>query len=167
MIHWLLRNNPDLLGDLLEERASGRSRAWYWRQVLVAVGHSIVDEARRHPALTLRAAALASIVYCLVLAIALFTYGILFSFLYPPMGESSGLFIFFSLEFVPGLLAGWTLARTHRACIEPAIVIILVLYALLAGPFHASDTATNVIGFLAGVWGGVRRDERPAQKGTG
>jgi hypothetical protein len=121
MIHWLLRNNPNLLGDLLEERASGRSRAWYWRQVVVAVGRSIVDEARRHPVLTLRAAALASAVYCAALAITLFTYGILFSFLYPPMGESRWIFLLFSLEVVPALLAGWVLARTHRACIEPAI----------------------------------------------
>jgi len=157
MIQWLLRNNPDLLGDLLEERASGRSRAWYWRQVLVAVGRSIVDEGRRHPIQTLRAAALASAVYCAALAITLFTYGILFSFLYPPMGESRWIFLLFSLEVVPALLAGWVLARTHRACIEPAIVIILVLYAALARPIPASDLSTNVIGFLAGVWGGVRR----------
>jgi hypothetical protein len=132
--------------------------------VLVAVGRSIVDEGRRHPVLTLRAVALVSVVYCLVLAVTIFTYGLLFGYLYP---QSRWLDAFFPVELVPALFAGWTLARTHRACIEPAIVIILVLYTLLAGPFHASDIATNVIGFLAGVWGGVRRHERPAQKGTG
>jgi hypothetical protein len=165
MIQWLLRNNPDLLGDLLEERASGRSRAWLWRQVLIAVGRSIVDEARRHPVLTLRAAALALVVYCVALAIALFMFGFLFGYLYRPVLESRWLFLVFSLEFVPALLAGWVLARTHRACIEPAIVIILVLYAALARPINAPDLSMNVIGFLAGVWGGVRRDERPTQKG--
>jgi hypothetical protein len=154
MIHWLLRNNPDLLGDLLEERASGRSRTWYWRQVLVAVGHSIVDGGRRHPVLTLRAVALASAVYCATLAITIFTFGFVFGYLYP-WSTSAWLFLFFSLELVPALLAGWILARTHRTCIEPAIVILLVLYALLATPIPASDLSANIIGFLAGVlWGG-------------
>ena len=165
MIQWLLRNNPDLLGDLLEERASGRSRAWYWRQVVVAVGRSIVDEGRRHPVLTLRAAALASAVYCVVLAITLFAGGFLSGYIYPPMPESRWLFVIFLLEVVPALLAGWVLARTHRACIEPAIVIILVVYVALARPIPASDMSTNVIGFLAGVWVGVRR--RSAQKAIG
>jgi hypothetical protein len=165
MIQWLLRNNPDLLGDLLEERASGRSRAWYWRQILVAVGRSILDEGRRHPFVTLRAAGLASAVYCAALAITLFMYGYLYGYLYPPMPESRLLFLFFSMEFVPALLAGWVLARTHRSCIEPAIVIILVLYGVLATPVHALELSTNVIGFLAGVWGGIRRHERPAQEG--
>ena len=65
MIQWLLRNNPDLLGDILEERANGRSRAWLWRQMLIAVGRSMVDQGRRHPIVTLRAAALASFAYCI------------------------------------------------------------------------------------------------------
>jgi hypothetical protein len=163
MIHWLLRNNPDLLGDLLEERASGRSRAWLWRQVLIAVARSIVDEGRRHPVLTLRAVALASAVYCAVLVVTLFLGGFLSGYIYPPMPESRWLVVFLLLEFVPALLAGWALARTHRACIEPAILLVLLLFALLAGPFHASDIATNVIGFLAGVWGGVRREQRPTE----
>jgi hypothetical protein len=45
MIQWLLRNNPDLLGDILEERANGRSRVWLWRQMLIAVGRSMSTNA--------------------------------------------------------------------------------------------------------------------------
>ena len=166
MIQWLLRNNPDLLGDILEERASGRSRAWLWRQVLIAVVRSMIDQGRRHPVLTLRAAGVASAAYCAALAITIFAFGLLLSFLIS-MAGSRGLLIFLSLKcvkFVPALVAGWVLTRTHRACIEPATAVMLVLYALLAGPFQASDVAASVIGFLAGVWGGVRRHERPAQE---
>jgi hypothetical protein len=165
MIQWLLRNNPDLLGDVLEERASGRSRAWLWRQVLIAVVRSIVDQGRRHPVLTLRAVALVLAAYSAALVITIFAYGFLSGYLYPTIPESRWPFIFFSVEFIPALLAGWALARTHRACIEPAIMIILVLYAALARPINASDLSINVIGFLAGLWGGVRLHERPTQKG--
>jgi hypothetical protein len=164
MIHWLLRNHPDLLGDILEERASGRSRAWLCRQVLVAVGRSVVDQGRRHPVLTLRAAGLTSVVYCAAFAIAIFIYGFLFGLLYP-WAKADGLLLLLLLEFVPALVAGWVLARTHRACIEPAIAVMIVLFAILAAPFHASYLAMNVVGFLAGIWGGVRRHERPAQEG--
>jgi hypothetical protein len=41
MATWLLeqigRKNPSLAGDLLEEYRHGRSVAWYWRQVLIAI----------------------------------------------------------------------------------------------------------------------------------
>src|SRR4030095_16256717 len=41
MATWLLehigRKNPSLAGDLLEEYRQGRSVAWYWRQVLIAI----------------------------------------------------------------------------------------------------------------------------------
>ena len=164
MIHWLLRNNPDLLGDLLEERANGRSKAWLGRQVLAAVGRSMVDQGRRHPFVTLRAAAVSSAVYGAALAITLFVYGFVFGYFFP-WSRSEYALLFVSVDLVPALLAGWVLARTHRACIEPAIVVMLVLYAVLAGPFQASDIATNVVGLLAGIWGGLRRHERPAPEG--
>jgi hypothetical protein len=92
--------------------------------------------------------------------------GYLFGYLYP-WSTSRWFYLFFPLEFVPALLAGWVLTRTHRACIEPAIAVMIVLFALLAWPLNASDIAANVIGFAAGVWGGVRRHERPTQEGIG
>jgi hypothetical protein len=48
----LLRLAPDdesLLGDLIEEYASGRSRGWYWRQVMSAVLLGAVRAVRSHP----------------------------------------------------------------------------------------------------------------------
>jgi hypothetical protein len=61
---WLLRTfgagttTDDLLGDLSEEYAAGRSAWWFWWQVLAAIPISITNEVRAHPVLTLRAIAI-------------------------------------------------------------------------------------------------------------
>jgi len=39
-------NKPALIGDLLEQFRSGRSAAWYWREVLAVVGRSVSSEMR-------------------------------------------------------------------------------------------------------------------------
>jgi len=50
---WLLeyfgwgRNNAALVGDLDERYRQGRSRSWYWRQVLVAVTSQRLNRVRR------------------------------------------------------------------------------------------------------------------------
>jgi hypothetical protein len=52
----LLRLGPDdesFLGDLVEEYESGRSRAWYWRQVVAAVLLTCWRQAGSHPLRTL------------------------------------------------------------------------------------------------------------------
>jgi hypothetical protein len=58
---WLLctfgagSTTDDLLGDLTEEYAAGRSYLWFWWQVLAAIPISLMNEVRAHPVLTLRA----------------------------------------------------------------------------------------------------------------
>ena len=55
---WLLHKfgrNEALSGDLLEEYSLGRSDAWYWRQVLVAIVVGFGKEVRTHKLLALRA----------------------------------------------------------------------------------------------------------------
>jgi hypothetical protein len=58
---WLLERftfgsgGESLIGDLLEEYRSGRSRAWYWRQALTAVVMSCAVELRDNGLLVLRA----------------------------------------------------------------------------------------------------------------
>jgi hypothetical protein len=58
---WLLqhfrsgRRNDSLTGDLIEEYRRGRSRAWYWRQVLMAIVISFSAEIWHHKLLTTRA----------------------------------------------------------------------------------------------------------------
>jgi hypothetical protein len=49
---WLLDRlgiAPPLVGDLLEEFQTGRSRLWFWRQTLRAVGSAVARSARVHP----------------------------------------------------------------------------------------------------------------------
>lgn len=48
-------NNDALLGDLIEEYGQGRSRIWYWRQVLIAIVVSFCKEIGAHWLLALRA----------------------------------------------------------------------------------------------------------------
>ena len=61
---WILRtlgSGPDieaLLGDLSEEYRSGRSRVWFWWQVLTAIPITLVREVRAHVVLIVRAVAL-------------------------------------------------------------------------------------------------------------
>ena len=50
---WLLnrfgpaRQNPPLVGDLLEEFGSGRSTSWFWRQTLIMIVTGFASNARR------------------------------------------------------------------------------------------------------------------------
>lgn len=48
LLEWVDPANDALHGDLLEEFASGRSRTWYWRQVLAAARVAFVRPVRAH-----------------------------------------------------------------------------------------------------------------------
>jgi len=51
---WLLRHarpgshNQALTGDLIEQFREGRSRGWFWKQVLIAIAAGVLGEVRRH-----------------------------------------------------------------------------------------------------------------------
>jgi hypothetical protein len=51
---WLLKrlltgpNREALLGDLVEQRAGGRSTAWFWKETLIAIGTATAAEVRSH-----------------------------------------------------------------------------------------------------------------------
>ncbi len=48
LLEWVDPANDALHGDLLEEFAAGRSRAWYWRQVMAAAGVAFARPVRAH-----------------------------------------------------------------------------------------------------------------------
>ena len=58
---WLLNHfgcsprNDELLGDLIERYRSGRSRTWYWKQVLLAVLSGFASEIGTHKSRVLAA----------------------------------------------------------------------------------------------------------------
>jgi hypothetical protein len=47
----LTRQNPPLVGDLLEEFGEGRSSGWFWRQTLIVILTGFAGNARRFPQL--------------------------------------------------------------------------------------------------------------------
>src|SRR5262245_46659026 len=49
------RSNDAILGDLAEQFRQGRSRFWYWRQVLRAIPTGILDEVSGNKLLAFRA----------------------------------------------------------------------------------------------------------------
>jgi hypothetical protein len=51
----LSRPNHALAGDLIEEYQRGRSRAWYWRQVILAIVASFFRDVQSHKLATLQA----------------------------------------------------------------------------------------------------------------
>lgn len=58
---WLLERlgsdprSEQIVGDLMEQYANGRTRAWYWRQVTAAILVSFVEQVSSHKLLALRA----------------------------------------------------------------------------------------------------------------
>ena len=163
MIKWFLRNNPSLLGDLLEERASGRSLAWYWRQIAVAIGRSIFEEARENPVLTLRAVATTLVVYFSASAIAFFGYGYLSGYLSPAFGDPyNSHWLLIPLIFVPAAVAGWIVARTHRSCVAAAITAIVIIWAPIAMPINFWTPAAQITGLISGALVAAYRRRSPA-----
>jgi hypothetical protein len=58
---WLLERlgsdlqNEQIVGDLIEQYADGRTRAWYWRQVTAAIVAGFFEQINSHKLLALRA----------------------------------------------------------------------------------------------------------------
>jgi len=132
---WLLnrfgvpQSNESLMGDLVEERASGRSALWFWWQTSVAIADSVADNLRNHKVQAVRAVVtgwLMNWIWAQVMGIAsrhelwrqhegLYNALSLFSFLLWPA------------------IVGWVVARTHRA--QQASMVLayaasLVMYAI-------------------------------------
>jgi hypothetical protein len=163
MIKWLLRDNPSLLGDVLEERASGRSRGWYWRQVLIAVVRSMGRIARAHPVLMLRAIGMAIIGWLLVGLAVKFGEGYVYGYFFP--FDPMPLLISVLLIIIPATATGWAVARTHRACAEAAIVAIILLSTLVSVSINWV-WPVNIFCFLAGALLQIRQHARSAIEGS-
>jgi hypothetical protein len=162
-----------LAGDLLEERARGRSIVWYWSQVLIAIWTSIWSTVFAHKLLALRAVATG----CAANGVWLFLW---MKFLHlglplsPPdtkrlMIQSVACLLIILLTQT---LTGWIVARTHRAHAIPMVVVFatwLVLWYVggtLSGneprflphlAWYLTPIAVEIAGLLCGGILGSRR----------
>jgi hypothetical protein len=139
--------DPSLVGDLIEQRNAGRSRRWFWRQMLIAIVAGMARAAWAHKLLALRA-----------MSVGIVTVALLRKAMWLPMQASSrGLGIsvgnslleghhdtarwifmhyhLFDLPFVVAscliyATAGWTIARTHRQLGAHMVLLFAVVTQL-------------------------------------
>jgi hypothetical protein len=113
-----------LVGDLHEQYQRGRSRGWYWHQVIEAVVLSLTRELGNHRLLTLRALALGWALlllskYLLLQPISRIDRWLFFTGLASHYVAWDGLVVaMFDAVLVAlvGAVSGWIVGWAHRAC---------------------------------------------------
>jgi hypothetical protein len=123
---WVLTHfgnrNEVLAGDLVEEYGRGRSVAWYWRQVIVAILIGGGKEIRTHKLLTVRAlvtgwAALIFSSYLITFPLYKLYWKVLEDLGLRPLKFWWWHYYTYPVVLVPcigGFLSGWFVARFHR-----------------------------------------------------
>jgi hypothetical protein len=196
---WLLEHfrsgseNDYIRGDLMEAYEAGRSRTWYWKEVLAAIVVGFRNEIATHPLLALRALSVGWAT--------LFLYGYGFELLSVPLVKRfvafSGYpsFLLFGLTLsLCGLFgcaaSGWLVAwlhRSHRVAMVLLFSASLFIFQLQALPGiwrQTVDALTNtrflpylMIGLerqflwpalilFGGLWGASQPSPPPTQKIT-
>ena len=174
-------------GDLLEELSRGRSRIWYWRQVVSAIARHCRSELSLHWFLVIRALLLGFVVSSALgwtSRIVVTRVGGVLTDLGPARFLTSYLG-FASLNlvglFIVGTVTGLVVARFHRSQRGPAILIAAILLCYAGAPriaFLVANSLTherflpylaievlNVAVSIAGlVIGGGMSDRRAAQR---
>lgn len=132
-----------LLGDINED-ARRRSRAWYWAQLAAVLVVGSALDVRRHPGAALRALAVGFLslsTYFIVVMIAARAVAVLSNGGYylaghwltlPPHQLPPSAFTAFVVNTLGFVIAGWTVARTHRAHGIAMLLPYLVMVTLLA-----------------------------------
>ena len=111
-----------IAGDLLEEYQQGRSRFWYWREVIVAILTGTWSEVKQHSLSLLGAIAMG---WILDLAwqsvITPFEYSLIEYVFGRPNSAWQFAFVAFLIEAPLAVTIGWTTARFARRCRIPAV----------------------------------------------
>jgi hypothetical protein len=157
---WLLehlssgRSNDSLQGDLMEEYRSGRSGAWYWRQVLMTIAVTFWKEISAHKLLAVRAVATGwAVWYVYGLFVRPWLNGLLLPFaqelpLAFKFGATSG-FAWWVIWLSVWAAIGWVVARSHREH-QTAMVLIfsasVLLWKLQILPWTFSSLVVDAIG---------------------
>jgi len=188
---WLLNKfgctNDALKGDLAEEYSQGRSIAWYWRQVLVAIAVGFSTEGSAHKLLALRAIITGwAAIYLLERAV-----GITFWKWYGRLLLAHGLMPTFwwrhyytypvvLMWCICAAASGWIVGKCHREHCRAMVLIFLVSVQLWSLPEFfrlAENVATNqrfvpylftfvtrlvfisICILLGGLWGSSRQSD--------
>ncbi len=135
---WLLNRfghrNDTLTGDLIEEYSQGRSVAWYWGQVLVAIVVDLGKEVRAHKVLALRALAVGWAALYVLLRVVENPWWPFYYRKLLPRGLNPSLSWWHYYYLYPTLLipcifagaSGWIVGRCHRAHREAMVLAYLV-----------------------------------------
>ena len=135
---WLLNRfgdrNDTLTGDLIEEYSQGRSVAWYWRQVLVAIVMDFGKEVCAHKVLALRAIAVGWAALYVLLRLVENPWWPFYYRKLLPRGLNPSPFWWHHYYLYPTLLipcifggaSGWIVGRCHRAHREAMVLTYLV-----------------------------------------
>jgi len=131
--------NDCLIGDLMEEYSNGRSNAWYWKQVLMAVAIAFYREISAHKLLAVRAVLVGYVfaeVACSMLELPLFNLLKRFAFgsgLVAGTRWAHGYIYPWAVITCLGAAGiGWVVARLHRSH-QPAMVFAYAVAQLLLG----------------------------------
>jgi hypothetical protein len=162
---WLLQcwgsgpNRESLAGDLIERYQHGRSRAWYWRQVVIAVAIGAARDIRDHKFLAARAAVGGFLLLWLSAYVVQTTYNAASIFIWNwtvTHGWDTARVWWFGRPRVPGFpeppvhearwvysaMIGWAIARLHRrhalamvfSCAGFLYVFNVALWLWVVGP---------------------------------
>lgn len=138
---WLLNKfgygNHALAGDLSEEYSQGRSVAWYWRQVLVAIVVGSSKEVRAYKLLALRAIAVGWAANYLILHFAEVPFWRFCNRVFLEHGLKPGpwwlhfyLYPVWLIDCIFAAAGGWIVGRSHRWHREPMVLAYLLTVQL-------------------------------------
>jgi hypothetical protein len=107
--------------------------------------------------LTLRAIGVGLAVYLTAAAIGIFIDGFLYGYFFPVLWslDPTHRWLLVPWDFAPSVLAAWVVARTHRSCVEAAILVLIPLGTLIMLPIDGWTFTANIAGLLAGAFIGV------------
>ena len=153
--------NPDgaILGDLVEQFQSGRSRAWYWRQITGVIASSVVRDVRAHPILTIRGIAVAwlfgwaivrRLYYALRFDEVLFASGFRWFYVngYGLPHGLQGAIVVSCFGWLLGAVCGWIVARLHRPFGIPILIANLVFVYLWTAVSFVPNPYLTPLGVL-------------------
>jgi peptidoglycan/LPS O-acetylase OafA/YrhL len=143
-----------IAGDLLEQYQQGRSRLWYWREVITAILMGAWSEFRQHSLLMLRAVAMGwLLIFLWGRAVAPIEISFLVQYFSDaPLGPLQLSLLTLLIEGPLAVAAGWIVARFSRPSRIPSVIAFWVS-ALLFGAVNV--WRNHEMYFWSQVWLGL------------